>query len=238
MVIVESWPRNVGGSRGCCARTRPQRTKTPRSGRPLDAHDVHDRLVRLLCPPQARSGARGHRLRGGQHRAAARRRGDRHAGEWRQPDRPDRRVLRRHGDDQPLGPGRQGEARGLSWRPIAPEQLAATVAPLLTGSPRTVRVAIDGAPAADPDRVAASLLPVLEAAGRPVRLVRAALFWRDASLRLEFGREDPDSYASWLDAEALRREVLDPALEEGRYLPSLRDPETNRSTREPPQEAP
>jgi hypothetical protein len=126
----------------------------------------------------------------------------------------------------------------LSWRPIAPEQLAATVAPLLTGSPRTVRVAIDGAPAADPDRVAASLLPVLEAAGRPVRLVRAALFWRDASLRLEFGREDPDSYASWLDAEALRREVLDPALEEGRYLPSLRDPETNRSTREPPQEAP
>jgi hypothetical protein len=59
-------------------------------------------------------------------------------------------------------------------------------------------------------------------------------FWRDASLRLEYGREDPESYASWLDADAVQREVLDPAVERGQYLPTLRDPRTNRSTREPP----
>jgi hypothetical protein len=52
-------------------------------------------------------------------------------------------------------------------------------------------------------------------------------------LRLEHGREDVESYLSWLDADALRREVLDAVLAEGSYLPSLRDPETNRSTREP-----
>jgi hypothetical protein len=58
--------------------------------------------------------------------------------------------------------------------------------------------------------------------------VHAESFWRDASLRLEYGRTDVDSYLNWLDAGALRREVLDP---EGWYLPSLRDPETNRATR-------
>lgn len=60
--------------------------------------------------------------------------------------------------------------------------------------------------------------------------LRARSFWRDASLRFEHGREDVDSYPSWLDADALRREVLLPALH-GEFLPSLRDPATNRSTR-------
>jgi hypothetical protein len=61
------------------------------------------------------------------------------------------------------------------------------------------------------------------------------MFWRDASVRLEHGREDPDSYPDWLDADALRREVLDAAVRTGTFLPSLRDPATNRSTRAPAQ---
>jgi hypothetical protein len=61
--------------------------------------------------------------------------------------------------------------------------------------------------------------------------IPAELFWRDASLRLEYGRTDVESYLSWLDAGALQREVLDPLVASGRYLPSLRDPRTNRSTR-------
>lgn len=63
------------------------------------------------------------------------------------------------------------------------------------------------------------------------------MFWRDASVRLELGREDVDAFVSWLDADALRREVLVPVAERGEYLPSLRDPVTNRSTREPVQVA-
>jgi hypothetical protein len=77
------------------------------------------------------------------------------------------------------------------------------------------------------------LIDPLRAFGRPAAHVRAATFWRDASLRLEHGREDVESYQQWLDADALRREVLESALETGSYLPSLRDPVTNRSTREP-----
>ncbi len=70
--------------------------------------------------------------------------------------------------------------------------------------------------------------------GRAVAHVRAADFWRDASLRLEYGRQDVDSFPYWLDADALRREVLGPAATDGRYLPSLRDPVSNRSTRAVP----
>jgi len=92
---------------------------------------------------------------------------------------------------------------------------------------------VDGAPVTDPDAVGAALIEPLRALGRPVELVRASSFWKDASLRLEFGREDPDAYLDWLDAGALRREVLDAAVD-GAYLPSLRDPATNRSTRAAP----
>jgi hypothetical protein len=53
-------------------------------------------------------------------------------------------------------------------------------------------------------------------------------------LRFEHGREDVDSYLSWLDDGALRREVLSGST----YLPSLRDPQTNRATRDARRELP
>ena len=62
--------------------------------------------------------------------------------------------------------------------------------------------------------------------------MRAETFWRDRSLRLEYGREDVESYRHWLDTDALRREVLDAAAG-GWIVPALRDPLTDRSTREP-----
>jgi hypothetical protein len=70
--------------------------------------------------------------------------------------------------------------------------------------------------------------------GRPFIHVRGDRFWRDASLRLEYGHEDVESYLTWLDVDALRREVLTGPT----YLPSLRDPVTNRSTRESPRPLP
>ena len=99
----------------------------------------------------------------------------------------------------------------------------------------TVRVALDGPPCAQPELLADALAAPVRALGRPFAHVPADLFWRDASLRLEYGREDVDSYLNWLDASALQREVL---AAHGSYLPSLRDPVTNRATRAEPVELP
>ena len=123
----------------------------------------------------------------------------------------------------------------MSWEPVGPGELASRVAAWVADVPGVVRVAVDGAPAAAPESLAGALGALLERAGRPVAQIRAVTFWRDASLRLEYGREDVDAYLTgWLDAAALRREVLVPAVERGEYLPSLRDPATNRATRESP----
>jgi hypothetical protein len=94
-------------------------------------------------------------------------------------------------------------------------------------------VAVDGPRCADPASLAHSLIAPLRARGRAADHITAESFWRDASLRLEYGRDDTDSFADWLDAGALRREVLGPlgANGSGVYLPSLRDPVTNRATR-------
>lgn len=123
------------------------------------------------------------------------------------------------------------------WRPIAPDQLPAELADWLAASDGIVRVAVDGPPCTRPDLLADAVAEPLRVLGRPPVHLRSQLFWRDASLRLEYGREDVDSYLSWLDAPALHREVLRPIAERGEYLPSLRDPDTDRSTRAAPRPA-
>ena len=100
----------------------------------------------------------------------------------------------------------------------------------LAARPGVVRVGLDGPPCADPAALADALRDPLRVVGRRLVHVRAESFWRDASLRLEYGREDPDAYLNWLDDGALRREVLTGNT----YLPTLRDPRTNRSTRAEP----
>ena len=101
---------------------------------------------------------------------------------------------------------------------------------LISSRPGRLRVAIDGAPAADPENLAEQV--VLEFAPRCAVLVRADHFWRQASLRLEDGRHDADAWLHrWLDEAALRREVLDPCVEGRPVLPALRDPVTDRSLR-------
>jgi hypothetical protein len=120
------------------------------------------------------------------------------------------------------------------WQPIAPDDVPAHCASWLASISGIVRVAVDGPPCARPADLAEALIEPLRALARPAVHVRAESFWRDASLRLEQGREDIESYLNWLDADALRREVLDPAVADGTYLPSLRNPTTNRSTREAP----
>jgi hypothetical protein len=122
---------------------------------------------------------------------------------------------------------------------VAPSLLGEAIARhALTNAPpgRPLRILIDGPRSVDLSAVVAAMVGPLRIAGRPVVAVSADGFWRDASLRLEYGREDPDSYYNgWLDLDALRREVLEPLGPDGsrEYVPSLRDPVTNRATREP-----
>lgn len=104
-----------------------------------------------------------------------------------------------------------------------------------------LRVAVDGAPAADPDRLADALVAPLRIRGRPVVRVSSGDFLRPASVRLEFGRTNPDTfYSGWVDERALRREVLDPAGPggSGRVVTRLWDARTDRATREPYAELP
>ena len=66
-------------------------------------------------------------------------------------------------------------------------------------------------------------------------VVDAADYLRPASVRLEFGRTDPDEFLDgWLDVGGLRREVLDPAGPDGsgRVLPRLWDAAADRAYRD------
>ncbi|MGI8721552.1 MAG: uridine kinase [Geodermatophilaceae bacterium] len=120
-----------------------------------------------------------------------------------------------------------------------PDRLSAALVDLDVPG-QALRVAIDGPRAADPGGFADALVAPLRVRGRPAVRIRAETFYRDAALRLEYGRTDLESFASgWLDDGALRREVLEPTGPggNGRYLPSLRDPISNRATRDPARQA-
>jgi len=121
-------------------------------------------------------------------------------------------------------------------RPISPPALVAELADRIAATPvgPWLRVAIDGAPPAQPDELADALVPALRLRSRPALHVAAGSFLRPASVRLEHGRTDPDAfYEDWLDAGGLTREVLAPLGPDGtgRVLPSLWDPVTDRATR-------
>ena len=107
--------------------------------------------------------------------------------------------------------------------------------------PGTTRVLLDGAPAAAPGALADALVDPLRLRGRPALRVASRWFLRPGSVRLERGRTDPDAYYDdRLDLTALRREVLDPLGPggDGRLLPTLWDPDTDRATRSGYERAP
>lgn len=128
-------------------------------------------------------------------------------------------------------------------RPVSVENLVEELADELigpAGSSRIddsfLRVAIDGPPAAEPGRLADALVDPLRLRGRPAVRVDTADFLRPASLRLEFGRENPDTfYGGWFDEAGLAREVLDRAGPggDGRVLTRLWNAGTDRAVRDP-----
>jgi len=122
---------------------------------------------------------------------------------------------------------------------ITPELLAERLAGLLIErhpGRHPLRAALDGPGWVESAPLVEALRTELPALGRPVAVVRASDFYRDASLRFEHGKTDVESfYTGWLDVAALQREVLSPvAAEPAQYLPALRDQATNRATRAQP----
>lgn len=99
---------------------------------------------------------------------------------------------------------------------------------------RWARIAVDGAPAAGTGDLAERLVSPLRERGREAVRVRAVDYLRPASIRLEHGHQDPDSYyLSWFDTAGLAREVLQPLAPNGtgQVLPALWDPAADRSPR-------
>ncbi|PRY15123.1 uridine kinase [Kineococcus rhizosphaerae] len=100
---------------------------------------------------------------------------------------------------------------------------------------------VDGAVDADTRWYAEHLVAALRALARPVLVADWRGFWRPRSLRFEFGRDDPDTYYdSWLDVPGVYRELLAPLGEPSgrRWVESLYDPQTDRASRAPRQDAP
>ncbi|WP_037767573.1 uridine kinase [Streptomyces sp. 142MFCol3.1] len=98
------------------------------------------------------------------------------------------------------------------------------------------RIAFDGAPAARPGDLAHRVSEALRIRGRTSLVVGTEGFLRPASLRLEYGHQDADSYYDgWFDTGALWREVFGPLDSDGdgRVLPDLWDPVRDRATRSP-----
>jgi hypothetical protein len=128
---------------------------------------------------------------------------------------------------------------------VAPDRLPDTLADLLSdaaGRHRgTLRVLLDGPPPTAPGALADALVDPLRLRGHPALRVDSSWFLRPASVRLERGRTDPQAfYDDRLDLAALRREVLEPLGPggTGRWLPTLRDPDTDRATRAGYRDAP
>jgi len=123
-------------------------------------------------------------------------------------------------------------------RPVTPRRLVDELVGRIaaTAPDGWLRVGVDGAPGAEPDRLADALVAPLRVLGRPVVRVDTGDFLRPASTRLELGRHNPDAfYERWFDLAALTREVLAPlaAGGTGRILTTFWNPATDRATRAP-----
>jgi hypothetical protein len=124
---------------------------------------------------------------------------------------------------------------GVQVTPVSPDRLVDEVVALAGDRAGRVRLAVDGPPPADPVGLAHRVAGALRVLGREALVVDAGDFLRPASVRLEFGREDPDEFLTgWLDEAGLRREVLDPAGPggSGRVLPRLWDAAADRAYRD------
>ena len=129
----------------------------------------------------------------------------------------------------------------MPFLPIGPSELATEVADWIARrSAGRQRIGIDGFAESGATALADAIADQLGQAGRPVVRVSTAWWWRASALRLEPGRQDVESLLTgWVDVGALHREVLTPLAPDGtgEHLTRLRDPTTDRSTRQPRQQS-
>ena len=105
----------------------------------------------------------------------------------------------------------------------------------MTARAGRVRLVLDGPPPTRPRILADAVAAELRTRGRATVVVSADDYLRPASLRLEYGRTNPDEFLDgWLDVGGLRREVLEPAAAggSGRVLPRLWDADADRAHRD------
>ncbi|WP_175408044.1 uridine kinase [Streptomyces sp. TRM64462] len=124
----------------------------------------------------------------------------------------------------------------ITWERLA-DELATHLDALRPGDGGPwLKAAVDGPPAARPGDLADAVAEELRLRGRAVLGIGTSGFLRPASLRYEYGKEDPDAYyGGWFDTGALWREVFGPLEPDGngRVLPDLWDPVSDRATRSP-----
>ena len=130
----------------------------------------------------------------------------------------------------------------MKFVPLAPETLAVRIARWIDRrSPARLRIGVDGPPEVGTTELTDRIAAELNSLNRPTIRVSGHFWLRAASLRLEYGRQDPQSrLTGWVDAQSLAREVFDPlgSHGDGRHLTRLRDPATDRAIREGYAQAP
>lgn len=126
----------------------------------------------------------------------------------------------------------------MRFVPLSPTRLVGELADLI-GSRRNGRsagavVAFDGPAECGVDELADAVAEELRGRGAAVIRASTSWWWRPAALRLELGREDVEMLLTgWVDADALRRELVDPVRSgSGSFISRLRDPVTDRSVRQ------
>jgi hypothetical protein len=125
----------------------------------------------------------------------------------------------------------------VRYTPLTPDRLVKDLADWINDFEMPhPRIGIDGAPEIGASELSDSIAARLNSLGRPAIRASTSWWWRSAALRLELGRTDIDMLlGGWVDDAALRRELIDPLGPggTGSYLRRLRDPDTDRSVREP-----
>ncbi|MGW5522302.1 hypothetical protein [Gordonia sp. NPDC003950] len=124
------------------------------------------------------------------------------------------------------------------YTPIDPDGLVEMCAQTCLDLDGASIVGVDGASPARPESIAEAIAATLRARGRAAAVIRVIDYLRPASLRLEWGAHDVESFrTSWYDYPALRREVLDGLRHHRRWLPRLWDGHSDRSFRDQRQHA-
>ncbi len=141
------------------------------------------------------------------------------------------------------GPAGEGRAGGpvTVFLPTRADRLPGQLADWIDDrTPGRQRIGVDADPSWGGESLADEVADELRRRGRPTIRASTRWWWRAAALRLEYGHTDPISLRrGWVDTAALRRELLDPLRPDGsgRHLRRLRDPATDRSVREPSEQA-